>query len=751
MATLKALEGEKKQESSIKSVELADPCKIFAELETNVRRYLPNHDLSVLRRAYEFGAECHKNQKRRSGEQYITHPLEVANILTSLNLDLHSIVAAILHDTVEDTPTTLADIEREFGSEVAGLVDGLTKISRIEFRSSQEKMAENFRKMILAMANDLRVILIKLADRLHNMRTISHMPHEKSERIAQETMEIYAPLANRLGIYGIKNELEDLCLRVLKKEIYQSIRKKIAAKRTERQAYIDDVIRILDTELRKYGFQNAKVYGRPKHFYSIYKKMIDRHLEYEDIHDLFAFRIIVDNLKDCYEALGVVHAMWKPMPGRFKDYIAMPKANLYQSLHTTVIRPNGEPAEIQIRTREMHDICEFGVAAHWAYKEGQDSASLGNADLRKFSWLRQIVQWQSELQDPNEFLEAVKVDLFDEEIFLFTPKEDVISLPHKASALDFAFAVHTDVGLKTIGAKVNGRMVPIKKILASGDIVEILTSPNQKPRKDWLNFVITSKARNKIRSALRSDQRNRSYTIGEDLMRRELEHIGLNFDYLQKHGHEEQFAKLAREGHFHDVLVAIGYGKVDAKELLRKVFPKKFEKDEKLDKPEAPRVVRKKKPSNGVLVSGLEDILVNFGKCCNPLPGEDITGFVTRGRGVTVHRTLCPRSIDLDPARQIEVSWASEEDRQTEHSIFLRILTKDRKGALAEITGVIANSGANIQKADVRVGQDLLGVLDFELGLTGFRMLQSITNKIEQIQGVVSVERKNILKSKVKK
>ncbi len=731
------------------------PESAFQTLLQAVKEYMPHQDLSVLDRAYEYASRCHKNQMRRSGEPYITHPLEVATILTSMRVDLHSVIAAVLHDTVEDTCATLDEIRDLFGAQVADLVDGLTKISKIKFQSNQEKLAENFRKMIMAMAKDIRVILIKLGDRLHNMRTIGAMPPDKGVRIAQETLDIYAPLANRLGIYGIKSELEDLCLRTLKYDIYKEISDKVSKKRTERQRYIDDVIAILKKELEKYGFKDALVFGRPKHFYSIYKKMVDRRMEFEDVHDLFAFRIIVPGLKDCYEALGIVHAMWKPMPGRFKDYIAMPKANMYQSLHTTVIRPNGEPAEIQIRTREMHDICELGIAAHWAYKERND-AGMGQEDLKKFSWLRQIVQWQSELQDPNEFLEAVKVDLFDEEIFVFTPKGDVISLPLNATALDFAFGVHTDIGLKTIGVKVNGRMVPIKRTLQSGDIVEILTSPNQRPRKDWLNFVTTSKARNKIRSALRSEQRDRSYGIGEEVLGQELERLGLDLQSVRSGSDADQFVKAAREAKFDDVLIAIGYGKYEANDLVAKVYPNRkplvpgkepVAKPAKDNPPPTGDAAKSRAQKHGVLVSGLDRVLVNFGKCCNPLPGEEIIGFITRGRGVTVHRTSCPRALDTDPHRRIDVSWTSEET-PSYHTAYVRIITKDRTGVLAEVTDVISKCGANIQKAEIRVDQEMHGILDFELGLHGLKQLQAVINKLERISNVISVERRSVFKTK---
>lgn len=721
----------------------------FARLVTKLKTYMNTEALQVVEHAYHFAAKAHCDQIRKSGEPYVTHPVAVAAILADLKLDMASIVAAILHDTVEDTAVTLADVEKEFGDQVATLVDGLTKIGKVKFRSNQERLAENFRKMIVAMAKDLRVILIKLADRLHNMRTISALAGVKANRIAQETLDIYAPLANRLGIYGIKSELEDACLRQLKSEIYYDIKQKVAAKRNERESYIGDVISILETELKKYHFKNAEVYGRPKHFYSIYKKMIDRKLEFDDIHDLFAFRIIVDSIKDCYEALGIVHAMWKPMPGRFKDFIAMPKANMYQSLHTTVVRPNGEPAEIQIRTKEMHKICEFGVAAHWAYKE-QGDVSLTGADSEKFSWLRQIVQWQSELKDPDEFLEAVRVDLFDEEIFVFTPKGDVISLPKGATALDFAFGVHTDVGSRTISAKVNASIAPLKRPLRSGDIVEIITSPHQKPSKDWLNFVITAKAKNKIRSSLRKDQREQSRQIGAELLEQQLAHHGLNLNKLTKNGGVDKLFKNAKEGNLEDLLIAVGYGKVSPIEIVERAFPKVEQQQPEIDKKIVTSPVHIQqlgKASNGILVSGINNVLVTLAKCCNPLPGETIIGFITRGRGVTVHRASCARALDLDPHRRIDVTW-SVESAKGMHSAFIRVLTRDKMGVLAEVTQVITHCGANINQADIRVSQDMIGTLDFELAITDLPQLEAVIRKIECIPNVVSVERKSIMRSR---
>ena len=727
---------------------------LFHELQTAVRGYLPNQDLSPLEKAYKFGANRHGPQLRVSGEPYITHPLNVALILTRFKVDLASITAAILHDVVEDTETPLTEIEQLFGKQVADLVDGMTKIGKIEFRSTQERLAENFRKMLFAMAKDVRVILIKLADRLHNMRTIEALPPPKRRRITQETLDIYAPLASRLGIYGIKSELEDLCLRQMKSDVYQELKTKIALKKNQRMASIEDVKEKLEAELKKYGFQNVTVYGRPKHFFSIYKKMIERHLTFEEVHDLFAFRIIVDTVKDCYEALGVVHAMWKPMPGRFKDYIAMPKANLYQSLHTTVIRPNGEPAEIQIRTHEMHETCESGIAAHWSYKDKGSGSNAPadpkaqNPDLKKFAWLRQMMEWQTELKDPEEFLEAVKVDLFDDEIFIFTPKGDVIGLPHGATALDFAFNVHSAIGLTTVGAKVNGRIVPIKKKLKSGDIVEILTSPGQKPNKEWLNFVTSSRAKNKIRSYLRSQQREKSRKMGRSMMEQACEARSFDLDKLLKQGHGEAMARAAKESAFDDMLASIGYGKLDAKDVLAKIFPEKEIQIDPTVPVAAPQPETKKTaPREGILVSGIDNVLVNFGRCCNPLPGEEIQGFITRGRGVTVHRATCSRALDLDPQRRVMVQWAGTPGGESHpagtHHAFIRVITRDRPGVLADVTMAIAACGANIQRANIQVSSDLLGVLDFELTLNGLTQLQAIFRKVESLPEIVSVERRS--------
>ncbi len=731
-------------------IDFDDPEEAWRHLDANLKKYMPPEDIAVVQRAYEFGAVAHRNQTRQTGAPYITHPLTVANILTGLRIDRASIVAAILHDVVEDTEVTLAEVKESFGEEVSELVDGLTKISKIRFSSTQERLAENFRKMIVAMAKDLRVILIKLSDRLHNMRTLDHLPTTKRQRVALETVEIYAPLAGRLGIYGIKSELEDLCLRQLKPEVYAEIKKNVAKKREARQSYIDEVIDILKENLAKYGLTDFEVYGRPKHFFSIYKKMSEKQMDFEDIFDLFAFRIIVNSVKECYEALGVVHSVWRPMPGRFKDYIAMPKPNLYQSLHTTVVRPEGDPAEIQIRTRGMHEVSELGIAAHWAYKQ-KGHAQYNKADLQKFSWLRQMMQWQTELQDPNEFLEAVKVDLFDEEIFVFTPRGDVIALPMKASCLDFAFNVHTDLGSKTIGAKINGRMVPIKTLLKSGNIVEIITSKNQKPSKDWMNYVYTSKAKNKIRAFLRIEQRERGREMGKQLLSQQLSLIGKSFDSIENTPKEkDHLVSTAREGNFEDFLVEIGYGKIDIDGLLRRAYPTSFKPidDKKIvSTTQAKFKGKSKKIQSGVSVSGIDNILVHYARCCNPLPGEEMVGFITRGRGVTVHRGNCARSLDLDPQRKVPVNWRSVESTELGHAAIIRVMVQDKPGILGEISTAISMAGANINRAQIEVGSDMTGRLDFEIMVHGLGQLQTVIGKVEMMPFVISVQRINEYKN----
>ncbi len=724
-------------------IDYVDPNLAFKTLAEKAATYLEEKDIQQLRKSFEFADAAHHGQKRKTGAPYITHPLAVAIILTDLKVDASSLVAAVLHDTVEDTDVSLEDITEHFSKEISDLVDGLTKISKIRFQSKQEKLAENFRKMILAMAKDLRVIMVKLGDRLHNMRTLENLREEKRLRIAQETLDIYAPLAGRLGMYGIKSELEDLCFRQLKNDVYRDISTRVAARRSERKSSIQEMLGTLQGELQKYGFEKFEVYGRPKHFYSIYKKMHDKRVEFDSILDLFAYRIQVHSIKECYEVLGLVHSLWKPMPGRFKDYIAMPKPNLYQSLHTTVLKPNGDPAEIQIRTFDMHSVCELGIAAHWSYKEtGREGQK--KEDLKKFSWLRQILEWQSELKDPDEFLEAVKVDLFDEEIFVFTPNGDVIALPKKASCLDFAFAVHTELGLKTAGAKVNGRMQPLKHLLRSGDVVEIIRNKNQNPNKDWLQYVYSSKARNKLRAFLRTEQRDRARKLGEQLLAESCGLIGINPETLRAGKSHDAMMKAAHENNFDDLTLAIGYGKIQPQNILKKVFPKKFSHlDDAPINQEKPSTSQGKNISKrgSIAVNGMDNILVRMARCCQPLAGESIIGFVTRGRGVSVHRNSCSRALDLDPERRIPVSWRDMEQTEVFQSVYLRIFCQDRPGLLSETTGAIAALGANILRADIQPGDGVQAKMDFEVSIRNHKQLMVLIQKLEMISGVVAVKR----------
>ena len=730
--------------------ELAE--EAYGKLKAAITYIDDEEALEKIQKAYLYAKQKHSHQTRRSGEPYILHPVAVAEILTSFRVDTSSIISAILHDVVEDTDTPLKEIENEFGSVISSLVDGLTKIGKIKFSSQEERMAENFRKMIIAMAKDFRVILIKLADRLHNMRTLRHLPVLKRNRISRETLEIYAPLANRLGIYGIKSELEDLCLKQLEYDTYKEIATNLAAKKNEREEYIVDIKDILETELNKYGFSHAKIYGRPKHIFSIYRKMMGRQLAFKDIHDLFGFRIVLNSIKECYEVLGIVHSMWKPMPGRFKDYIAMPKENLYQSLHTTVIRQNGMPSEIQIRTFDMNNVCEYGIAAHWSYKE--KNKKFNASELEKFSWLRQMMEMQKDLKDPNEFLDSLKVDLFEDEIFIFTPKGDVKQLAAKSTALDFAFAVHTDVGSSTVGVKVNGRMVPLRWKVSSGDIVEVLTSNSQKPSKDWLNFVITSKARNKIRSYLRNEQRTTSRKIGKDLLAYELNKRGMSLEKMLLNKKIEHLVTASKENTYDTLLLAIGYGKVNTRELIEKTFFPK-EKEENLsqtivhEETEAEKKESYKK-SSGVLVSGLDNILVSFSKCCGPIPGEDIIGFITRGRGVSIHNKACSRAFDLDPLRKIDVSWGGGTESQGTHTVYLQVVTQERKGILADVTVAISNCGANIKKAQVKLEPDLTGVLDFEITLSNLDQFNKVVKVVKNVPNVLYIERKTRIKKRLK-
>lgn len=708
------------------------------EILDKVSAYNPSADLDLIKKAYVFSAKVHQGQVRRSGEPYLNHPLEVTNIIANLKMDVPSLVTGLLHDTIEDTWTTLEEIEKHFGMEIAELVDGVTKVSQISFTSEREEQAENFRKMIIAMAKDIRVIVIKLADRLHNMRTLGFLDEEKQKEIAKETLEIYAPIAHRLGIYWLKSEIEDLAFRFLKPDKYMFIAKKLATTKKEREKYLEEVIKKLEEMLKKNNI-NATVTGRVKNIYSIYTKMEREELPFEEIFDIVGFRIIVDSVMECYQALGVVHSNWKPIPGRFKDYIAMPKANQYQSLHTTVIGPRREKMEIQIRTKEMHKIAEEGIAAHWSYKE---SGKIKSTDIENFAWLRQLLEWQKELDDPAEFLESMKVELFPDEVYVFTPKGDVKVLPKGSTPVDFAYSIHTDVGHHCAGGKVNGRIVPLRYQLKSGDTVEIITSQKNFPSKDWLKFVKTSRAKTKIREFLKKQERERSEVMGAEILEREVVKLGSGYSKYLK---EPEILRVANEFNYQDIkkfYSAIGYGKIKIQQVLRKLLPKeaftgKAEEHESIIEKLFKSAI--KKSPEGVKVKGVEDVFVRFAKCCLPIPGESIIGFITRGRGVTIHSEDCPRIHELDPERRIEVEWDS--DKRSHYSVMLKIISVDRPGMLAAITQTISSADINIQKADVRTAQNNRAVGTFYIEVNDLAQLNNLMKSIEKVDGVYSVER----------
>ncbi len=700
-----------------------------------VRLTNPEADLTLLRRAYDFAAKVHKGQERVSGEPYLSHPMAVAEILLDLKMDVESIAAGLLHDVVEDTHASLEEVKRAFGNEVGDLVDGLTKISKIPFGSRVEHQAESLRKMVLAMSKDIRVILIKLADRLHNMRTLEPLREEKRRLIARETLDIYAPIAHRLGIYWMKAELEDHALRHLEPEAYHDLAARVAKKRRERDKDINEVIGILQQKLTEVGIR-AEIIGRPKHFYSIYKKMRDQHKEFDEIYDLTAVRVITESVKDCYGSLGVIHSLWKPIPGRFKDFVAMPKSNLYQSLHTTVIGPVGEPVEIQIRTHEMHKTAEEGIAAHWVYKEGR--AALDPAD-KGFAWIRQLLEWQQDLKDSREFLETVKVDLFPDEVYVFTPKGDVKSFPKGASPIDFAFSVHTDIGLTCVGSKVNGRLVPLRYELQNGDIVEILTDPKHHPSRDWLKLVKTPRARGRIKQWIKTEEKVRSISLGKDLLEKELRRLGKSPSQILK---PETVAKIVGRYGFvgpDEFFATVGFGKLSPRQAIAKLLPPEELPQEGEAKPE--RKLRQR-PSEAVTLLGANDFLIRFAKCCSPLPGDEIVGFITRGRGVSVHSADCPNVDQLlyEPDRKINVSWDAAP--RTAHEVKIRVtIGKDRPGILAAISTAISASKINIAQADVRVTEDRKGLNTFTLEVSNLKQLESAMEAIRQIEGILGVER----------
>jgi GTP diphosphokinase / guanosine-3',5'-bis(diphosphate) 3'-diphosphatase len=710
----------------------------ITDLVERVRAYTPTAPVEVIQRAYDFSAEVHKGQRRASGEPYLTHPLQVASIIADMRLDVPSVATGLLHDTVEDTLATLPQIEENFGSEIAGLVDGVTKIGQINFTSREEKQAENFRKMLLAMARDIRVVLVKLADRTHNMRTLGHLPPERQADIAQETLDIYAPLAHRLGVYWIKSDLEDNALRFLHPEVYYQLKRSVAKRKAEREKYIKEVISVLSKRLGEAELE-AEVSGRPKHFFSIYQKMQAQNLLYDQIYDLVAFRVVVDSVGECYEGLGVVHANWKPVPGRFKDYIALPKANGYQSLHTTVIGPYGERMEIQIRTREMHRVAEYGVAAHWRYKKpGPGEAD----DGQRFAWLRQMLEWQQQLQDPQEFLRSVKEDLFTEDVFVFTPKGDLLNFPVGATVIDFAYRIHSEVGHHCAGARVNGKIVPLRYQLQSGDTVEIVTTANQAPSKDWLKLVKTSRAKARIRAYIKAQQSSRSIAVGREIIERDLGRHQLDYAKLRNDGTLKRVAQELAEKDEDALLASVGYGKVTAQQVLAKILPaEEIERRREKGEGRLQRLLRlvSRQATGGVQVSGVDDVLVRFGKCCSPLQGERITGFITRGRGVTVHALDCPKVLESDPQRRIEVQW--DDGKGTPRAVKVEVTCVDRPGLLAAMSKAISSAGINIARAEVHTLADRKAQNVFEIMVASADELNRVMRNLGRVRGVMKVAR----------
>lgn len=720
----------------------------YNRLIEKIKKYNPNCDFSLIDKSYRMSKEAHQGQLRVSGEPFVIHPVEVANILADLELDCTSIVAGILHDTIEDTTWTLDQLKANFGDEVALLVDGVTKLGKIPYTTKEEQQVENLRKMFLAMAKDIRVILIKLADRLHNMRTLKYMTPDKQLEKAKETLEIYAPLAHRLGISKVKWELEDICLRYIDPTGYYELVDKIAKKRKEREAYINEIISTLNGKIRELGIEGAHIDGRPKHFYSIYKKMAEQSKTLDQVYDLFAFRIIVNSVKDCYAVLGLVHELYKPMPGRFKDYIAMPKPNMYQSLHTTLIGHEGVPFEVQIRTFDMHRIAEVGIAAHWKYKEG--SASSSELD-NKLAWLRQLLDWQKDMRDANEFMETLKIDLFTDEVFVFTPKGDVISLPMGSNPIDFAYAIHSAVGNKMMGAKVNGRIVPLEYTLKNGDIIEVLTSASvHGPSRDWLKIAKSSQARNKINQWLKKEKKEENTIRGKELVEKELKRLGLVLNQLFKPEWLEPILRRYTFNNLDDLYAGIGYGAITANKVisrLKEEYRKTLKPEEVeqllLEQTLSQRGGKKKKqvPESGIIVKGIDNCLVRLSRCCNPVPGDEVIGYITRGRGVSVHRKDCinvENSIDSEN-RLIDVKWYTAANAAYKADV--TVMANDRTALLMEITNVIGEAKIPLKAINARTTREGVAIMSLTLEITDTEQLEKIIKRLKKVDSVFEVSR----------
>jgi guanosine-3',5'-bis(diphosphate) 3'-pyrophosphohydrolase len=711
-----------------------------------IQSYQTDAPIAIVQQAYEFALAAHKGQTRASGEEYICHPLGVASILAELQIDALTISASLLHDVVEDTAFSLEELEKLFGKDVAMLVDGVTKLSRIEYKSKEEQQLENFRKMFLAMAKDIRVVLIKLADRLHNMRTLKHMPEHKQRRISQETTEIFAPLAHRLGISNVKWELEDLAFRYLEPDKYYELVEKVKQKRREREQLINEAVRILSDRLLEVDIK-ADIQGRPKHFYSIYKKMVKGNKDLSEIYDLSAVRILVDTVKDCYGALGVVHTLWKPLPLRFKDYIAMPKSNMYQSLHTTVIGTEGQPLEIQIRTMDMHRTSEYGIAAHWRYKEGSKGA---NKDFdEKLTWLRQVSEWQQDLRDPHEFMETVKMDIFSDEVFVFTPKGDVIDLPAGSIPIDFAYRIHTGVGNRCIGARINGKIVPLETKLTNGDIVEIITTKTGNgPSRDWLNIVGSSDTKNKIRQWFKKEKREENIIKGREMLERESKKLGYDWREITKGERLSEVGKKFNIQTEEDLMAALGYGGVTTHGIMTKLIEAYKKELRSNTPPDVTKLLAKLKPHNttsksghGILVEGESGLMVRLAKCCNPLPGDTIIGYITRGRGVSVHRADCT-NILVQPEeyeRMIEVTWDVAVGNL--YKVIVEVTGADRSELLSDILMVTSESKIKVSSVNAKVIKDNIGAITLTLDISNLNQLEHIMTKMRRVKDVYSVHR----------
>jgi guanosine-3',5'-bis(diphosphate) 3'-pyrophosphohydrolase len=722
-------------------------------LVERVKAYHPGADAALIERAYSYAQWAHRNQRRRSGEPYFVHPAGVAGIIADLRLDTASICAGLLHDVVEDTDTTLSDIASHFGTEIARLVDGLTKLNNIDFSSREDRQAESFRKMVVAMAKDLRVLLVKLCDRLDNMRSLDHMKEESQERIASETMEIYAPLANRLGMQNLKSELEDLALKYLEPKAFSSIVEKLKRTEKERTRYVEGVSRTVVALLSQMGFAST-VAGRAKHVTSIHRRMKEHQCSFEQIYDLLGFRICVESAADCYATLGVIHSKWTPVPGRFKDYIALPKPNRYQSLHTTVVGPGQQRIEIQIRTHEMHRVAEWGVVAHWEYNTPLAGGGVPPEDAAKFSWLRELAQFQKDLKDPAEFLESVKIDLFPDEVYVFTPRGDVRMFPRGATLIDFAYAIHTEVGDHCSGARVNGQLAPIRDKLRNGDVVEVTTSSDSQPVKDWLEACVTTRARNRIRGFLRAERREKSMNLGRELMSTEMHTAGMSLTkFLKNAGEVERICKAHQVAAKDDLFVAIGFGKIEAEDVVKTIRTQPTDEaadseggERKTPVPDfregtIERLVRKvqRKDHGGIRVSGADEVLIRYAKCCNPVTGDAIIGFITRGRGVTVHRRECVKAFDSDPERRVEVSWSSHS--KITRPVSLRVRTENEPGILANVTQAFSAQHINISEANCRASRDGLACNVFTFMADDVTQLKALMRELDKVRGVVQVER----------